>query len=119
MRMFTVVMRMFMMMVVIMVMVSVVKKDVMQVMERFFKLVHRNLLLSKLIFWKDLPEYNVLQCIFFHRTHEILIGIELVHEFLDIRLHITDVLDDPIGHLLLYILFGYFEPFRFRNPGQQ
>ena len=118
MRMFTVVMRMFMMMVVIMVMVSVVKKDVMQVMERFFKLVHRNLLLSKLIFWKDLPEYNVLQCIFFHRTHEILIGIELVHEFLDIRLHIIDVLDDPVGHLSLDVLFSHFQSFLFRDPGE-
>ncbi len=97
------------------IMVSMIKQFMVEIVEFLFKFIHGNLLLCKLVFRQDVPEYNVFEGIFFHRTHKILIGIELIHEFLDVRLHIIDILDDPVGHLALNVLFGDFQAIAVRK----
>ena len=87
-------------------------------MESLFKLIHGYFLLHERIFWNNLPENDVLQGIFLHGAHKILIGIQLIHEFLDIRLHIIHILDDLVGHLSLDVLFSHFQSFLFRYPGE-
>ena len=113
MRMFMMIVRMFVVMVVMVpiamvmiMMISMIKKFMVNIMEGFFKRFRCHFVLRKLVPRKYVAKNHFLQCTFFHGTHEILIRIQPVHQLFDVRLHIVNVLDDPIGHLTLNIFFS-------------
>src|SRR4030095_1648302 len=90
-------------------MFPMIKQFMMDVMKSMLKFFRGGFSFNKLDFRKDMLKYNFFKSIFLHRAHEVLIGIQILHQFPDIRLGIIDIFYDPVCYLFLDVFFSNFQ----------